>query len=415
VGRLCFRDEGGYEAYVDKVLRWEKAPSEAEARAKCFTVHDGTAATMIGYRSLIQKGIQLLGSSKDPIQAEDCGDRDDPSPDELLELVQRPEPTMLFSVSHGAGAPRGGWKSDGDQRDRQGAMSFGRAGKLAAADIGDQPFLPGGIWFMLACYGAGTPGISAYKAWLEELRQAGQFGGQPQSVLAGLPSGETPGFIAALPQRVLAKPNGPLAVMGHIDLAWTYSFEERDTGVVQKRPEKFMEIIRTALLGDRAGMSFRALLRYLTLTNIELTDIYDAAKQRGGTLDGARLGHLGMLRQDLAGYILLGDPAVRLPALQKRKQKRAAKLAAKSPAAPAPPPVEVRGAAPAASSDTRERAASAPKLPIEIDKLEKAIGHLLTGEVGPMEVAERYGVDRAELERLMEIYITAGRAALGVE
>jgi len=415
VGRLCFHDERGYEEYVQKVLRWEKMRSEDEARAKCFTVHDGTAATMIGYRSLIKSGIELLQEQQYEVQ--DTGDRDDPSVDEFLELVRSAEPTMLFSVSHGAGAPRGGWKSHNEQRDRQGAMSFGRAGKLAAGDVGEDPFLPGGIWFMLACYGAGTPDQSAYEPWLRQLKQVGQFGGQAESVLAALPKGEAPPFIAALPQRVLAKPNGPLAIMGHVDLAWTYSFEERDSGIVQKRPQKFMEVIRTALMGDRVGMSFRELLRYLINTNHEVTDLYHAAAQKGGSDMGARLGHLWMLRQDLAGYILLGDPAVRLPVAQKRKQRRAAKLASKMRdlGTLASRPAEARGPAPGAFSGAEESAAPAPKLPIEIDKLEEAIGHLITGELAPKKVAEQYGVDRADLERFKEIYTRAGRAALGVK
>ena len=41
-------------------------------------------------------------------------------------------------------------KHDG-QRKEQGAMSFGSDGLLLGSDVADKPFLPGGIWFMLAC------------------------------------------------------------------------------------------------------------------------------------------------------------------------------------------------------------------------------------------------------------------------
>ena len=205
VGRLCFREDREYEAYVDKVLRWEKARSSAEPRAKFFTVHDGTAATTMGYRALMKPGIDILSSRQQA--AEDLGSKDSPSPDEFLEMARDPTPTMLFSVSHGAGAPRGRWKSFEEQRDRQGALSFGREGKLAGADLDDGPFLPNGIWFMLACYGAGTPEVSAYRHWLEKLKSTGQFGGNAQAVLAGLPTGDLPPFIARLPSAWRAARN----------------------------------------------------------------------------------------------------------------------------------------------------------------------------------------------------------------
>lgn len=403
VGRLCFREDKEYEAYVEKVLKWEKARTQVEPRAKFFTVHDGTAATMIGYRALIKPGIDILNVRHENI--EDLGDKDMPSPSEFLDMVRDPTPTMLFSVSHGAGAPRGGWKSFEEQRDRQGAMSFGREGKLAGGDIGDAPFLPGGIWFMLACYGAGTPDNSAYRHWLEKLKSIGQFGGNAQSVLASLPTGDLPPFIARLPQRVLANPNGPLAVMGHIDLAWTYSFEERDSGKKPvTRPGKFMDLVRSALRGDRAGICFRNLVRFITHANKELSDLYDLAEREGDahTADKARLGHLWMLRQDMEGYVLLGDPAVRIPAMKKPKAK------AQAPDAPAAMPVS----APPVPEITTPTS-PAPALPLPIEQLEEAIAHLLTGEQAPKALATKYNIDRGELERLAEIYKKAGRAALG--
>ncbi|WP_437618241.1 hypothetical protein [Sorangium sp. So ce1151] len=411
VGRLCFREEREYEAYVDKVLRWEQARAEVAGSAKFYTVHDGTAATMMGYRSLTQPALVQL--KKYRLDVADLGDQDAPSPDEFLEAVRSPEPTVMFTVSHGAGAPRGGWKSEGDQRDRQGAMSFGREGKLSGGDLGDAPFLPGGIWFMLACYGGGTPDVSAYRHWLDRLKQSGQFGGQAQSVLAGLPqSGQRP-FIARLPQAALANPNGPLAVMGHIDLAWTYSFEERDTGKAVSRPSKFVDVIRTALETSRVGSSFRELLKASLLTNAELTSLYDKAEREGAAHapDPARLGHLWMLRQDLSGYVLLGDPAVRLPAVRRRLKRGAA-----SKAEPSAPEIQPGAAAKAAAASFAEaRAEAPPKLPpdMDIDDVERAIGKVLSGS--PINaVAGEHGLDPARLRELKDIYKAAGRAALGV-
>jgi hypothetical protein len=92
----------------------------------------------------------------------------------------------------------------------------------------EKPFLPGGIWFAVACFGAGTPAKSAFYSWLRQLREAGQYKESVERVLESLPrDGEKP-FLAALPKAALQNPNGPLAFFGHLDLAWSYAFTDPD-------------------------------------------------------------------------------------------------------------------------------------------------------------------------------------------
>ena len=426
VGRLAFADEGGYEAYVEKVLRWERRPYATDrARALFYTVHDGTAATGAGHRALIVPGVdvvrQRLAAGQFPARdVVDFGDRMSPSPDELLRRAAEPEPGVLFSLSHGEGAPRGGWHSYEEQRRRQGSMSFGREGKLTGADLAGRTFLPGGVWFMLACYGAGTPSNSAYKHWLEGLYSAGQFRGRVEVVLEGLPGkGDRP-FVAALPQAALASPDGPLAFIGHIDLAWTYSFQELDSGAVA-RPARFMQLVRALHKRDRLGVAMRELYRFFDLANTELTSLIDQEAQARsiGTAyqaDPARQGHLWMLRQDLAGYIALGDPAVRLP------------LTDGAAALPAPPPAreassgrsfveEVASPAPPAASGPPPAAAPAPvpedRLSAEqIERIEDAIAHVMLGDQPLRAIAEQLGRPRSELVQLAAAYCDAGRRAI---
>src|SRR4029079_2396424 len=81
-------------------------------------------------------------------------------------------------------------------------------------------------------------------------------------------------FIAALPQAALANPRGPLAVMAHIDLAWTYSFQ--DMGAEGRgRPSRFQGIFRSLVDGARSGTSYQQLLRFLSETSVELSTLYD--------------------------------------------------------------------------------------------------------------------------------------------
>lgn len=154
---------------------------------------------------------------------------------------------------------------------------------------------------MLACYGAGTPDTSAYRHWLRVLSQINEFEGPATAVLKGLPkAGERP-FIAAIPQAVLQNPEGPLAFLGHIDLAWTYSFTELDSGSAMDRPGKFIQIVADLLKGNRVGIALRSLMLALGSANTELTTLYDRQASGGNAplspAGEARRGHLWMLRQ----------------------------------------------------------------------------------------------------------------------
>jgi hypothetical protein len=62
VGRLAFAREDDYAAYVDKLLRWERAAAGTGGKPDSlfFTVHDGTAATAVGHRALVAPGVEVV-------------------------------------------------------------------------------------------------------------------------------------------------------------------------------------------------------------------------------------------------------------------------------------------------------------------------------------------------------------------
>lgn len=329
VGRLAFPREQDYEAYVEKVLRWEKRPPSVlqPSRALFYTVHDGTQATRIGYSALMTTALEDLresrkeaaGLTEEELKQHilEMGSPRRFSIEDMLSEAARDVPTVLFSMSHGLGPPRDGWRSPTERWEMQGAMSLGKGERLDARALASRPFLPGGIWFYFACFGAGTPSTSAYWPWLKRLSDIGQFRGELDSVLTALPGSHERPFIAALPQAVLANPQGPLAVVGHVDLAWTYGFQDHLTGVSKR--DRFTQILEQWLDGSRAGVG----IGWLTGTefgkvNTSLTELYKQLEtsQKLGIShprSTAQLAHLWMTQQDLAGYILLGDPAAHLP------------------------------------------------------------------------------------------------------
>lgn len=318
VGRLAFDRDEDYTNYVDKVLRWE-AQAPEPGRLIVFTAHDKSPPVEHGYQHLVARVLELCQRRKDSelpakeiLELGEPGNVDVPG---LLAQVARSEPGILFTLSHGLGAPRAGWRGWEEKRARQGAMSLGEAGELSAVDLGNRPFMPGGAWFFFACFGAGTPSRSAYYAWLRQLRDVGYDRDPIERVLVGLATGGERPFIAALPKAVLANPEGPLVVYGHVDLAWACSYQ---AGRGYALFPRYVALIRQLLSGRRAGVGLGALLEGLNQVNSELTSLVHAevdalAHQRAPERDRLQRSLLWMARQDLSNYVLLGDPAVRLP------------------------------------------------------------------------------------------------------
>jgi hypothetical protein len=391
VGRIAFDDLDGYRAYADKVVRWEDRPAPVtEAHAILHAVRDGTSATRLGVQALIAPGEDLLRRRRV------AGDvrygelrvtgSERPAPDELWAAAAIDRPGVLLSLGHGAGVPRSGGASR--QRREQGALSFGRGGLLTGADLAGRGFLPGGVWLAVACFAAGTPETSDYRHWLDARRRAGHVGSETGHVLDTL-AHDRP-FVAALPRAALADPDGPLAFVGHIDLAWAYSFFDLDDRP-RRRPGRIAGVIQALLNGHCTGVAVRKLMQGFAEINTELTALDDARARAGGApLDGReqlRRGHLWMLRQDLAGYALLGDPASRLPILGGRDGARA----------------------PRAGSELRDGSGHAAA----VVRAESAVLAILRGD--PVADAARcHGMDPAEIDRLVAIYRAAGRVALEV-
>ncbi|XXX78718.1 hypothetical protein WMF30_08070 [Sorangium sp. So ce134] len=416
IGRLAFADDSGYEAYVEKVLRHEaEAPAEG-VRALFFSVRDGTRATVEGYRYLVAPSLDLAREGArsgwlPTAEIRDIGGGDGMFTDEelvshaqeLLRVAESARAGFLLSLSHGAGAPRQGWGAAEKQRALQGAMVLGRSGDLLTArDVAARPFLPGGLWFLFACFGAGTPARSAYYPWLDRLHRL-RRAGPAEHVLASLPEAGGPGFVAALPQAALANPAGPLGVIGHVDLAWTWSFfdyhDPSDGITARRRTERFHGLLRSLADGHRLGVAHGEVSHFFCSLSTELATMYDEDVDLGATAcadearEAARAG-LWMQRQDLSAYVLLGDPAARLPIARRPEGV----LAQRPPAVDFDVVLPARGAAaPARDPHWREAA---------------VLAVLRGGD--ERAIAARHGIQAVELRRWVGAFLEAGRATLRI-
>lgn len=425
VGRLAFAKESHYESYVHKLLAYERAARGAQQKLRTVfhTVRDGTAATAMGHRGLMSPTVEVArsGLAKDEFHASQVVDLTESgtvSPEDFLRTATLRDPTLLFSISHGVGARAEA--TEEERRRIQGAMSFGQGKRITADDVTNQPFLPGGAWFFFACFSAGTPSNSAYHHWLQSMIEAGANLRQSEidSVLAALARESS--FVAALPQAALANPDGPLAVMGHVDLAWTFSFQD---SAKKFRPSRFHGIFQGIVNHSRIGCSFFDLQRMFIDANSELTDMLDSeerAQRRNETLADAKTrplkkAGLWMLRQDLTASVLLGDPAARVQAPTSPEEVRKV------------PSIITNGGKPAVLADAKPAASATegetggfgetPVRPsnslINVDpaRIEAALFAAI-GTKAMDAIAKHFGATREELDGWVTAYKEGGRAAV---
>jgi hypothetical protein len=291
----------------------------------------------------------------------------------------------MLTICHGTGVPIGKF-DEAEQRAWQGEVVLSKGQTLTAQDVGNHTFLPRGVWHLGACFGAGTPVRSTFEPWLRTLANAGAHRGDPRTVLLHL-APERP-FVAALPQAALANLDGPLAVIGHVDLAWTHSMEEYDraddTTLVTKRHGRYMTLLEHLSRGDRVGAAFQALYGDVGKVSDQVASATTDARG-GGPDDPIYQGYRNMLREDIRGFIVLGDPAVHMPKVQ----------------------VPARQVT---------RRTGLPKAPVhalpDVEKLEEAIAEVVLGERGVKAIARDLGVDHTQLEAWAKAYRAAGIAAL---
>ena len=409
VGRLAFSSDAGYAAYVDKVLRWEgEAARDTRARMLFYTSRDGTSATELGHRALITPSVAAFRQRQEAeadfprTHLQELGGDGAVPLETLLAQASEPGAGVLFTLSHGRGRPVCGWERPEARLEHQGELKLPDGRFLPASEVASRPFLPGGLWFSFACFSAGTPARSSYAHWLRQLPESDP---NAQRGLEALPrEGETP-FIAALPQAALANPQGPLAVMGHVDLAWSHGFSARGRGT----PSRFIELLKELARGSRAGVALHTLMQVLNETSSELTSLYnqEALERAHGlpsSTDLAERARLWMMRQDLANYILLGDPAVRLPLAVERV-----------PALTTPQARDGRVAMRALLGPRFGGAGRSvpPRRTTEAE--EAAVIALLTRRRPAEDIAADHGISVDELRRWEALYRAAGREALARE
>ena len=312
VGLLDFDTPDEYARYAESVVRYETAQAISNAREAVFfaTRHPFDDATTLSADWLVGPlvdGIPANGPTPaEPAIAPQLRFRQrklvatDATRQALRQVLAATssKPSLLFTASHGMVWPNG----DPRQFPAQGALlcqdwpGFGAVAPehyFAASDVPENARVDGLITFHFACYGGGTP--------LHDLYQFEK--GEAPPAIAPKP------FIAALPRRLLAHPaGGALACIGHVERAWGSSI----TGnVPSPQIRGFYRAIAQLLTGMPVGVAVQEFNDLSATVSEVLTRVLGDAFH-GKDVEDSELVSTWMQRNDAAGFVVIGDPAVRL-------------------------------------------------------------------------------------------------------
>lgn len=316
VGRVWFEgpddsaDLDAFARYAQSIVAAETAGITRPRRATFLGVrNDDDGATRLSAAELVQPLPPELKAGLGPA----AGSWEfmvrtgmDATKDQFARLLGGDEtPALLFTASHGMGFPSGHARQLPHQgallcQDWPGPVKWQREVPdqfyFAADDVPDAANLHGLIAFHFACYGAGTPHLDDFPTGF---------------AAAGQRAGISPrAFVARLPQRMLGHPRGgALAVVAHVERAWTTSFIGE--GRVGRQLQTFADCLGRLLQGYPVGFAMEAFnVRYAALSELLATELREI--EFGAVRNDWLLAGLWTTNNDARNYAVLGDPAVRL-------------------------------------------------------------------------------------------------------
>jgi hypothetical protein len=313
VGRIGFDTVEEYARYAAGVVEAETGPVERGRRALLFAAHSpGDVATGLSSNHLVPPLAGQLTRPRRDAQGNVVPGWDvqtvlgpDATKARLAGLLAAETPTVLFTASHGLYFP----PADPRHRPHAGALLCsdwpgpGSPGPVredcyfTADDLPAEAQLQGCVAVHFACFGAGVP---AEEDFPHERR-----------LNRGRPLAERP-FVSALPRRLLAHPRGgALAVVGHVEQAWAYSFlGDHD----QPQVQVFRAFFEQLLDGCPVGLAMEWFNQRYAALATALTGALGPLllRRQLDEKDLLQTASLWTGHNDARSYVVLGDPAVRL-------------------------------------------------------------------------------------------------------
>jgi hypothetical protein len=315
VGRIHFDELEDYAHYARSVVAVEKKGGFTLAPKAAFfgAANRGDPTTELSAEHLVKPLYKRLKERHSSHWQIDAVLRDKATRGQLMDLMGGDDtPALLFAACHGIEFPKddpqgrqaryqGALLCQEWQRPEAGQGKVPRDYYLAGEDLTGDANLLGLIAFFFACYSAGTPRFDEY--YKQAFKERGE-------TIAERP------FIAALPKAMLSLPRGgALAVVGHVERAWGTSFlgprQSEQIAVFESAVERLLK-------GHPIGSAMEYFNGRYAAMSSELTNAIERSGL-GGRIDDYELAEMWTANNDARGYIVIGDPAVRLPVAETAK------------------------------------------------------------------------------------------------
>lgn len=297
VGRIHFKTKKEYAAYAQGVVDAAAVTETPSSRKVAFFGSCQDKLTQVSCEALLRPLIESI-KTKPEYQVQEVLGKD-ATRAALGRLLGGDEtPNLLFSAGHGLQYRNGHTLQQTYQgalvcHDWPGVDAPYPDQSFSGDDVNDEARLLGLISFLFACHSAGTPRRDDFYHNVGEQRDMA-----PVS------------FVAHLAQRLLGHPKGgALAVIGHVHQVWQQSFYWRQTG---SQPLPFLETVNRLLQGGPLGWAMEPLNQRCADLSAALGELL-REHFLGGSLDMEALYELWIASQDARNYVIVGDPAVRLP------------------------------------------------------------------------------------------------------
>lgn len=306
VGRVAFDSLDDLQTYVEKVIRLDTADAPVVDRESVFFAPDAGLPDPT-YFSREYMALPMAAHVRDTFNMNTVKIIGGEATKQNLETALRTRrPGLVYTASHGLGLTNQPFDM---QKRLNGAICCQTSGQLTlddlfkAEDIPTDPFLEGAIFFQFACFGYGTPAMSDYAHWLDNV---------PEQYTEA-------DFVAALPKKLLAHPRGPIAYIGHLDTAFLHGFADVEDPYILDRWHTRIAPFVTAvdkLLGVQpSGYAMLDMNTRYSVCNAMITSTYDRYQRAPFEWTPERKQKFldrWITRGDAQNYMVLGDPGVRL-------------------------------------------------------------------------------------------------------
>ncbi len=310
VGRIYFRSPQEYAQYAQNVVDAETKKLQLSRQAVFFGVENpGDGATNLSANHLIKPLLGQLQALSEEFEMDwkvKSLVKDKAYKKDLSALLNGNQtPSLLFTASHGLDF------NPDDKRifEHQGALLCqdwtGETNDFqneqyyfSADDLETNANLLGLMAFNFACFSAGTPRQNNFLLSYDRDRP---------SELVSRP------FVARLPQRLLL--NGALAVIGHIERAWGVSIAYTENSL---KDDRHLATYRSTMKRLMDGHPIGSALEYFNEKYGEYsaaltTRIEDRKLGLQDAPDDYELIDLWRGNNDARNFVIIGDPAARLP------------------------------------------------------------------------------------------------------